>query len=228
MDIATQLGIGGASEGTLVLAESQTKGRGRLGRNWVSPKYKGIYFSLILKPKILPSRAPLLTLLAGVSLVEAIKDVIGLEARIKWPNDILLHNKKVGGILTELNSEMDEIHFVVIGIGLNVNNDRKTLVDGATSLKEEKRVDINRIELLQEILRRIENNYLSFYEKGSSPVIKKWLDYNVTLGRRVKVVSHTKHIEGQAIDIDPDGALLIRKDSGLSERITAGDVLHCR
>jgi len=228
MDIAIELGIKGSAEGTLILAEAQIKGRGRLGRQWFSPKYKGIYLSLILKPKILPHQASVLTLVSAVSICEAIKEITGLDAQIKWPNDILVHHKKLGGILTELNAEMDEIRFVVVGIGLNVNNDKKSLTSGATSLKEQKKEGINRIELLREILRKIETNYLSFQEKGSQPILEKWRDYNITLGKRVKVLSHREHIEGVAVDIDTDGGLLVRKDSGLTQKVTAGDVVHCR
>lgn len=228
MDIAIELGIKGSAEGTLILAEAQIKGRGRLGRQWFSPKYKGIYLSLILKPKILPHQASILTLFSAVSICEAIKEITGLDAQIKWPNDILVHHKKLGGILTELNAEMDEIRFVVVGIGLNVNNDKKSLCSGATSLKEQKKEGINRTELLREILRKIETNYLSFQERGSHPVLEKWRDYSITLGKRIKVLSHREHIEGVAVDIDTDGGLLVRKDSGLTQKVTAGDVVHCR
>ena len=172
MDIATGLGIKGAPEGTLVLAEAQAQGRGRLGRSWLSPKYKGIYMSLILKPNILPNSAPVLTLLSAVSICEAIKEFAGLDIQIKWPNDLLLSNKKLGGILTELNAQMDATRFIVIGIGLNVNNEKKTLPSGATSLKEQKGENINRIGLLQEILRKVEANYHLFQEEGSRPMLR--------------------------------------------------------
>jgi len=228
MDIATQLGIKGLPEGTLVLSEAQSRGRGRLGRNWLSPKYKGIYLSLILRPKILPVQTPILTLLAAVSVCEAIKEVAGLDARIKWPNDIILSNKKLGGILTELNAEMDEVRFIIIGIGINVNNDKNTLIPTATSLREEKKAQVNRITLLKEILRKLETNYLILQDKGSEVISEKWRVYAITLGRRVKIICQKKHLEGQAIDIDNDGALLLRLDSGLIERVTSGDILHCR
>jgi len=165
MDAALELAIKGAHEGAVVIAESQTKGRGRLGRNWASPKYKGIYLSLILRPRILPNQAPLLTLMSAVSICEAVKEKTGLISQIKWPNDILIHHKKICGILTELNAETDLSRFVVVGIGLNVNNDKKAIPVGATSLKEQKKHDINRLELLQEILRRIEDNYLVFHSR---------------------------------------------------------------
>ncbi|MDP2043974.1 MAG: biotin--[acetyl-CoA-carboxylase] ligase [Candidatus Omnitrophota bacterium] len=228
MNLAMQLGMQAAAGGTLVLAESQTKGRGRLGRSWFSPKYKGIYLSLILRPKILPAASPILTLMSAVSICEAIKEVTNLDARIKWPNDVLIHNKKLAGILTEMNAEVDKVNFVVIGIGLNVNNDKKSLISGATSLKEQSGQPISRILLLQELLRRIENNYSLLEDKGAQAIIDKWRIFSLTLGRRVKVYCQDKHIEGQAVNIDKDGGLLIRKDSGLIQKVMSGDVMHCR
>jgi BirA family biotin operon repressor/biotin-[acetyl-CoA-carboxylase] ligase len=228
MDIAFQLGIKGLPEGTIVLAEAQTKGRGRLGRSWFSPKYKGIYLSLILRPRILPHEAPLLTLMSAVSICEAVKEKTGFNTQIKWPNDILIHNKKLGGILTELNAETDVSRFVVIGMGLNVNNDKKILTQGATSLREQKKEEINRLDLLQEILHKIEENYLIFQRKGAAPIIDKWREWSISLGRRVRVICQKEHIEGQAIDIDIDGGLLIRDDSGLTQKVMSGDVVHCR
>jgi BirA family biotin operon repressor/biotin-[acetyl-CoA-carboxylase] ligase len=228
MDTALQLGMKGAAEGTLVLAESQVKGRGRLGRSWFSPRYKGIYLSLILRPRISPNQASVLTILSAVSICEAIKEAVGLEAQIKWPNDILMHNKKLGGILTDLSAEMDEVRFIVIGIGLNVNNDKKNLVAAATSLSEHKKETLSRVGLLKVILRRIEANYLLFQEGGSSAILEKWRQHNITLGRRVKVDCHRERIEGQAKDIDSDGGLLIRRDSGVIEKVMSGDVVHCR
>jgi len=228
MDTAMQLGMDGASSGTLVLAESQIKGRGRLGRGWLSPKYKGIYLSLILRPKILPAACPVLTLMSAVSICEAVKEILNLDLQIKWPNDLLIDQKKVAGILTEMNAETDKVNFVVIGIGLNVNNDKKSLIAGATSLKEQQGAEINRVILLQEILRRLENNYLLLEDRGSGEIIHKWRNFTLTLGTRVKVDYQNKHIEGQAMDIDVDGALLIRKDSGLIQKISSGDVTACR
>jgi BirA family biotin operon repressor/biotin-[acetyl-CoA-carboxylase] ligase len=183
---------------------------------------------LVLRPKVSPDQASIFTLLAAVSICEAIKKVTALDIQIKWPNDILIHNKKLGGILTELNAEMDEVRFIVIGIGININNDKKALVGGATSLREYKKENISRIELLQEILRKIEANYLIFQEKGAQPIIEKWRAHNVTLNRRVRVLLHGKQLEAEALDIDTDGGLLLRKDSGIIQKVTAGDVIHCR
>jgi BirA family transcriptional regulator, biotin operon repressor / biotin---[acetyl-CoA-carboxylase] ligase len=228
MDLAMQLGMQAHANGTLVLAESQTHGQGRLGRSWFSPKYKGIYLSLILRPKILPAASPILTLMAAVSICEAVKEVTGLDAQIKWPNDILIHNKKLAGILTEMNAEMDKVNFVVIGIGINVNNDKKSLIAQATSLKEERGEGLSRITLLQELLSRIENNYLLLENKGSQEIIDKWRSFSLTLGKRVKVYCQNKHLEGLALDIDQDGGLLIRRDSGIISKVTCGDVIHSR
>ena len=228
MDEAMQLALKGGKEGTLVLAETQSRGRGRMGRTWNSAKHKGIYMSLILTPQILPNQASILTLLAAVSVCEAIKKAFGIEVNIKWPNDILIGHKKLAGILTELDAELDAVRFIIIGLGINVNNDSKTLVNGASSLSEEIGKPLNRVELLQAILRSLEENYLLFKRSGPDAVTGKWRHYNSTLGKRVRISCHNKHIEGEASDIDSDGALLLRADSGIVHKVTSGDVVHCR
>ena len=228
MDSAMDLAMKGAPEGTLVVAETQTRGKGRLGRAWFSPKYKGIYLSLILKPDILPNQASVLTLLSAVAACEAIKEVCRQDAQIKWPNDIFLNNKKIGGILTEMAAETDRVSFVVIGIGLNVNNDKKSLISGASSLKEEIGEPVSRLQLLQEFLRRIEINYSLFRKKETAHILEKWRQNSLTLGRRVKVYAHKEYLEGEAQDVDVDGGLLVRVDSGITKKVMAGDVVHCR
>ena len=228
MEEAYKLGMRDAPEGAIIAAETQTKGKGRLGRLWSSPKYKGIYFSLILRPAIPPNEAPVLTLLSAVAACEAIKNFTGESARIKWPNDIFLNNKKLGGILTELSAETDQVRFVAIGIGLNVNNDKKSLTSGATSLREEKGEVVSRLGLLQELLRRLEDNYLLFKAQKTGIILEKWREYSMTLNKRIKVYSHKEHIEGQAQDVDVDGGLLVRVDSGITKKVMAGDVVHCR
>lgn len=228
MEAATDLGIKRAPEGTIVVAEAQTKGKGRLGRIWFSPKYKGIYFSLVLRPNIMPNQAPVVTLLAAVAVCEAIKEVCGEHAQIKWPNDIYLNHKKIGGILTELAAECDQVRFMVVGIGLNVNNDKKSLISSATSLREERGGPVNRLQLLRELLRRLEANYLLFCKKDAAFILEKWRQNSLTLGKRVKVYAHKEHLEGQAQDVDADGGLLVRVDSGITKKVMAGDVVHCR
>jgi BirA family transcriptional regulator, biotin operon repressor / biotin---[acetyl-CoA-carboxylase] ligase len=228
MDTATQLALKGIKEGAVVIAETQTKGRGRLGRLWHSPKYKGLYFSIILKPKIPLVKASLITLLTAVSISEALKELMPIDMQIKWPNDLLLSNKKVGGILTEIKAEIDEVGFVIVGVGLNINNDKKTLFSGATSLSLELRDKISRVQVLQGILHRLEENYLVFNKKGLLTITDKWRQQSITLGKRVKIYSHKEYIEGEAVDIDSDGGLLVRRDSGLTQKVTSGDVIHCR
>jgi len=152
MDVAFQLGIEGASEGTVVCAESQTKGKGRLGRSWNSPKAKGIYMSVILRPKLMPADLTQLTLLSAVAVCETVRKFCNLPAKIKWPNDILINDKKIAGILTELSAEMDRVRFLVIGIGINVNTPLSQLPPNATSIKNEIGQKSSRIDLVQEIL----------------------------------------------------------------------------
>ncbi len=228
MDAAMQLAVKNAPEGTIILAEGQVKGRGRLGRSWVSPKHKGIYISLILRPQASLDKVPLITLLSAVSVCEAVAELSGLEPQIKWPNDIMLHNKKLGGILTELKADMDRAVFVIVGIGLNVNNDSRHLLPHATSLAEQKKHDIDRLALLAELLLRIEENYKLLQSNDFQAIADKWRNLSLTLNRRVKIHSQSTHIEGEAVDIDMDGALLVRNDSGLVQRVTAGDIIHCR
>jgi BirA family biotin operon repressor/biotin-[acetyl-CoA-carboxylase] ligase len=236
MDRAASLAQQNAPEGTVVVAESQLKGRGRRGRPWVSPKFRGLYFSVILRPRIPFSSAALLTLLAAVSICEALRNFCGCEAAIKWPNDILLEQKKVGGILTEIKAETGRISFIILGIGLNINAEPHSLVPGAVSLHEvagKARKDsagkyLDRGIVLCEVLRSLEENYLMFQKKGSGQILQAWRNYAVTLGQRVKVSSVKGHCEGEALDISPDGGLIVRTDTGLMEKIMAGDVVHCR
>ncbi|MFC1704087.1 biotin--[acetyl-CoA-carboxylase] ligase [Candidatus Omnitrophota bacterium] len=228
MDVAFNLGLDRASEGTVVCAEVQTKARGRLGRSWVSFKKKGIYFSVLLRPSLLPNETPKLTLLSAVAVVQAIKEITGLEAHIKWPNDILIDDKKVGGILTELDAETDAVKFVVIGIGINANVTKSAVPSHATSLKIECGREVSRVELTKEILRRIEALYIEFQKEGFHPIIERWRELSSTLGKRVRVTCHKEKVEGEALDVDMDGGLLIRKDSGFMEKIYTGDVTRLR
>ena len=228
MDIAFKLGINAAKEGTVVCAETQRKGRGRMGRIWASPKHKGVYFSLILRPNLPPNETAKLTLLSAVAVCEAIRDTTGLLSYIKWPNDILINDKKVAGILTEMDAEMDIVKFAIIGIGINVNLKHAFLPDKATSLKEEKGEVFSRVQLLQEILRKIEKFYLLLQKDGFGTIVERWRQLSSTLGKRVKVAYHRRYIEGEAVDVDLDGGLLIRNDSGFIEKIMAGDVIKVR
>ena len=228
MDVAFRLGSEGAAEGTVVIAEGQTKGRGRRGRTWLSPKGKGIYFSIILRPELMPNEIARLTLLSAVAVAQAIKKLAAVNVAIKWPNDLLIDDKKVAGILTELSAEADLVKFVVVGIGVNVNSLSGHLPDGATSLRKEAKGPISRLELTKEILREMEGRYLELQTKGFLPIAKAWKDLSMTLNKRVKVVDPSETVEGTAIDIDGDGGLLLRKDSGVIIKKMAGDVVQIR
>lgn len=227
MDEAVRLAAEGAQEGTVVVAESQSAGRGRAGRTWFSPSGKGIYFSLLLRPPVLLERFSLLNLLAAVAVSEAVHNVAGVFTGIKWPNDILLDGRKAGGILTESGRDPGGAPYVVVGIGLNVNNGPAELLPGTAAVKEAAGVKIDRVALLQEIFFRIETYYIEFCRGDYALITGKWRGLNSTLGKRVKVLLPRGVIEGEAVDIDDDGGLLVRRDSGLTEKVLAGDVIHC-
>ncbi|MBF0490712.1 MAG: biotin--[acetyl-CoA-carboxylase] ligase [Candidatus Omnitrophica bacterium] len=224
MDEAFRLGMEGALEGTVVCAEAQTKGRGRMGRVWVSPKGKGIYCSIILRPKLPPSKMPQVTLMTAVALAEALRRMTSIQPQIKWPNDLLIGSKKLAGILTELRAEVDQMNFVVIGIGLNINASPSQLLDTATSLKIESDQTWNRVEVFQEVLRSMELWYTKILKGDFAEVLEYCKEHSSTLKKRVRITESTGELEGEAINIDSDGALLIRLDSGKTIKKTAGDV----
>lgn len=227
--IAFSLAEQGLPEGTVVFAEGQKKGKGRLGRSWISPKSKGIYLSLILRPKIAPNKAALITLLAAVSCAETIRKICGLPTQIRWPNDILVNSKKVCGILTEMDLQNGAVKFVILGIGINVNTPVSKLPSGASSLKEEaKQAKFSRIELARQLLRQFDREYLHFKHKGSAKLITEWKNLSALSGKRVKVFFAHKTIEGLVQDIDEQGALIVRLDSGFKQHVLAGDIVKVR
>ncbi len=227
-DIAAELARGGAAEGTLVIAEMQKGGRGRKGRSWVSLPEGGIYLSLILRPNLMPSQIVQIPLIAGVALTKAIRETVPLQPMIKWPNDIIIGKKKVGGILTEMSSEIDGVNYIVLGIGLNVNIPASLLAEQtagiATSLIDEYGAYISRAKLVQCFLSEFEIIYTKFLASGFSSVRDEWKALNNTIGSWVKVSDGGEEIEGEALDIDNDGFLLVRKESGDVSRIISGDV----
>lgn len=225
--LAYDLAEKGVREGAVVIAEQQSKGRGRLGRRWISPP-GGVYLSCIIKPRITPNEIQQFTLVSALGVVDAIKEITGLDTRIKWPNDILINDKKICGILMEMKAETDRIDFIVVGIGINVNVNDKMLPDTATSLKKELGQYISRINIVKALLRNMEREYCVFREKGFHAVRKKIKEFSYTLGRHVSVKSHNAVYEGEAIDIDGDGALIIRLDTGGIQRILSGDIVLVR
>lgn len=226
MDVAFQLAVEGVGEGTVVCAENQTKGKGRLGRNWVSPKGKGVYMSIVLRPFLMPADLTQLTLLSAVAVCEAVGKHCDVPARIKWPNDILVNNKKLAGILTESSAEMDRVRFVVIGIGVNVNTPLSQLPPNSTSIKNETGQKVSRVVVLQEILRSLERWYMILRAEGFASVIIRWKELSSTLGRHVRLVDPNGDVEGEAVDLDECGGLIIRCDNGLKVKRMSGDVVQ--
>ncbi|MBF0330927.1 MAG: biotin--[acetyl-CoA-carboxylase] ligase [Candidatus Omnitrophica bacterium] len=225
MDEAFRLGLEGAPEGTVVVAETQTKGRGRMGRSWSSPKSKGIYFSLIIRPLLPPSQAAMITLASAIALSEAIEIVSPqLKTGIKWPNDILAGKKKLCGILTELRAETDRVQFVVIGVGVNVNNTSSQLLPEATSLRVETGGVCDRVRLFQAILRQMEKRYAAFLKQGPLAVVADWKARSATLGCKVRFLDRGESVVGVAEDLANDGGLWVRLSDGRRIKRVAGDI----
>jgi BirA family biotin operon repressor/biotin-[acetyl-CoA-carboxylase] ligase len=219
-------------DGTLVLADAQTQGRGRLGRRWISPPGVNLYASLILRPNIPIGDTPVTTCLAAVSAVQAVRACTHLEAVIKWPNDVLIHEKKVAGILTELGAARNQVNHLVIGIGMNVNPDIEMLPDEiratATSLKAECGQTVNRNKLTAEFCNKFEENYTKLLEDGPAPIIMQFRSFSTTLGKRVRVTTPGRTVEGWAEEVDPHGALILRTEGQTREVVHSGDVIHLR
>ncbi|OPX89746.1 MAG: Bifunctional ligase/repressor BirA [Pelotomaculum sp. PtaB.Bin104] len=216
------------SDGTIVVAEEQTGGRGRLGREWFSPKYRAICFSLILYPPVSPSEVSRVTMVTAVALAAAIRNETGVPVGIKWPNDLLVGGKKLCGILTELGAEIDKVNYLVVGAGVNVNQGPgdfpEEVRDIATSLKIETGVTVNRVKLLQAMLAEFERWYRVWLEHGFAEVLTKWREMSVSLHCPVCIHAIDKSWNGWAEDVDEDGALMIRLPDGELQRVVAGDV----
>jgi len=225
-DLAKELGARGAPEGTLVVAEGQSRGRGRLGREWNSPPGVGLYVSVLLRPPLPPADLPQITLTAGVAVVRALRQAGGVTAGIKWPNDLVLAGKKLGGILTEMETESDRISHLVVGLGLNVNNRQfpAELADLATSLALTTGRTFSRLRILQVWLEELESLYQRFLAREFAAILEEWKDYTVTLGRAVRVRQGAVEICGQALEVAADGALLVRTRSGEVVRVISGEI----
>jgi BirA family biotin operon repressor/biotin-[acetyl-CoA-carboxylase] ligase len=228
-DVIEKLALDDVKEGVVVFAESQTKGRGRLGRKWVSPPRKGLWFSVLLRPKMPPRQATQLTIASATALRRAIQTQCGLSAEIKWPNDLLMGGRKVAGILTELYAELDQVKHVILGIGVDVNLETAEfppeLRAVATSLKLESNQAVVRADLAIAILRELDSDYARLSSGRFVQIADEWEKYCTTLGRNVSIQLGQRSVRGRAEALDDDGALLVRTEHGRLERVIGGDVI---
>jgi len=226
---AKAMAVHGTPEGTVIVADSQTQGRGRRGRDWFSPPREGLYLTVILRPQIRPMEAPRLTLMTSVAVAEAIESTTAANCRIKWPNDVLIGGKKVAGILTEIHSEMDAVNFIVLGIGINVNTPRESfpeeLRERATSLFIETGRSLSRVTLLQACLERIEAHYEEFNDGRFDDVMARWRERSDIIGREIEVDMINRRCRGVAVEFDADGVLILKDENGNLQRIFSGDVM---
>ncbi|MEQ2128828.1 biotin--[acetyl-CoA-carboxylase] ligase [Caldanaerobacter subterraneus] len=213
-------------DGTVIVAEEQTKGRGRMGRSWFSEKSSCILTSVILKPQIRPEKTVALTQVAALTVVKAIEEVCSVKTKIKWPNDIILNSKKVCGILTEMSSEIDVVNYIVIGIGINVNCTEfpDDLKEKATSLQLELEKPVDRKKLLASLLNNLEIYYKEYEEKGFESLRPLILENSITIGKEVRVIYTDREIRGQAIAIDKEGKLVIKTEKGEEIALLSGEV----
>ncbi len=228
-DIARRLAGEGAPEGTLVIADHQTSGRGRLGRSWLAPAGTSLLFSLLFRPRLAPSQAGRVTMAVALGVVQGVSEVTGLRPRLKWPNDVLIAGCKVCGLLAESGMTGERLDYVVVGVGLNVNFDPRHvpgIPPTATSLAVALGRPVERVPLLRAILTAIEPHYERL-RAGQSPR-DAWAALLDTLGQVVRVVTPDGEEEGVAEDVDADGALLLRRPDGTLARILVGDVIRVR
>ena len=219
-----------ATEGTTVIADRQKNGKGRMGREWVSPSGVNLYLSIVLRPAIDPARAPQLTFVAAVATLEAIKKSLpDLNPVIKWPNDILINSKKVCGILTEMSSEVDRVRFVVLGLGININMEGRAFPEElkrrASSLLIESGGEVDRVRLTSALLSEIERHYTIFKEEGFGPILEKWRKNCTAIGREATVRQFDDVMRGTITGVDDSGALLLKRgDNGETVSVISGDL----
>lgn len=225
---AHQLALDGAKHGTIVLADEQTEGRGRMDRTWHSEKGKGIWMSMILRPDILPSIAPQLTLLTATVLAEVIDEYIGIRPQIKWPNDMLIRGKKIAGILTEMQVEQDQVSYVIIGTGINVNQLEgdipPELSNRASSIQIETKQDWELLPLIQHILQTFEIKYHIFLEQGFPALKTTWENYGFRMNESLEIKTGLETWQGVFLGIAEDGALLARQSDGKIEKVYSAEI----
>jgi len=229
--VAMILAQQGTAHGTVVVAEEQTAGRGRLGRTWYSEKSSGIYASVILRPTLSPAAAPILTLMAGVATQHALSSVTGLSVDIRWPNDLLVNGRKVCGILTEMSAELGRLHAIVLGIGINVNHDEMPaeLRSLATSLRIESRRSWSRVQIFIALLKELQRCYHLLLEKGSAAIVDQWAAASsFASGKRIRIVTAEAESIATTAGVDRGGALRVRYDDGHQEALVAGEIAEVK
>jgi len=226
-DVAFSLARSGSPEGTLVIAEEQTRGKGRLGREWHSPPGLGLWFSIILRPKIAAYESATVSLAVALAVAGVLRDVYGVDARIKWPNDVLVGRKKICGILTEAEFRGGSVEFVIVGAGINVLHEAADFPEElrpiATSIAMESGAEVDRVAVISRVLGEVEDKYDRLCRKGFGDIRREILPLSSLIGKMTRVESGKGVTEGVAVDIDETGALVLRKDSGLNEKAVAGD-----
>lgn len=226
--VAHQMAKQGKPHGTVVIADEQVKGKGRMARTWNSPKGKGIWMSLLLRPNLPPVQAPQITLLAATVLAKTIAQRSKLVPQIKWPNDLLVNHKKVSGILTEMQAEQDTIQYIVLGIGINVNQEEDEIPEEirykASSLKRESGYNWKIQEIIQEILRQFETAYEQYENFGFGMIKKDWEHYGYRIGEEVKISTMRKTWDATLVGIEPDGALRARDREGKEEKLYSAEI----
>jgi BirA family transcriptional regulator, biotin operon repressor / biotin---[acetyl-CoA-carboxylase] ligase len=223
--LARELARGGADEGTTVIAERQTAGRGRLGRHWHSPPGLNLYCSVVLRPAVAPAAVPCLALIAGLAVVDAVREVAGLAGALKWPNDVLLDGRKVAGILTEMEAEVERVHFVIAGIGVNVNaaDFPPDLAGKATSLRLAGGQPVDRAAFAAGLLAALEGRYRRFLAAGFAAMRSEWEACSALTGKEVRVTAPEGEVAGRVLGVDDDGALRLAGPRG-ELRVVAGEV----
>lgn len=220
---ARELAKKGVEDGTVVVADTQSRGRGRRNRAWFSP-YGGLWFSIILYPGIPPEKGMMLMMIASIATVEGIKEVTDVDAEIKWPNDVLIKGKKVCGVLIEMDAELDRINYAIVGIGINVNNKlEKSLEERATTLRDEVDTKVSKVQLLKSVLKNFDEKYMELLHGGYGAIRKKWILYSKIVGREIVVKEENKTLKGIVERVDEEGYLILKtKEGGI--KILSGDV----
>jgi BirA family biotin operon repressor/biotin-[acetyl-CoA-carboxylase] ligase len=224
---AKELASDGAPEGTIVLAEEQTSGRGRMGRHWLSHGYKNLLFSIILRPSLSLDSIFILTIVLSIAVIDSIEKLHGLNVMIKWPNDLYIGMKKAGGILSEFAVRDKGIEYVILGLGLNVNwrpEEKEGILYPATSIFAESGRKISRNDLLVEILKQFEVSYRKMISGAIGDLYERWNEYSLIMGKDVEIESKGEKVQGTAVRIDHQGALIIKRSDGAEHRILSGDV----